>query len=293
MLKIDPFRLRIAVAVALACLSIPIALAQGTGSSANANTSSHFDASIPTNADNLTESDIQPDALLSYQRAVQELHQGHAVLAEADAIRALQQDPKFADAIALAATAALMQEQFARAASEATQAIQINPADEKAYVILATAQNYRGQYSAAADALRHVRPQEQQTWQVAYQWARAEAGQQHLQECLEWLNRAALSAPVNFAPLHLLRASALLAMGDSTRAADELKKSTYNSPSVNATQRDLLTQELHRLRQLPRSSDASGQPLGIRSRCFSHLIRRARFVHLPPQLRPSQRTCSN
>ena len=67
---------------------------------------------------------------------------------------------------------------------------------------------------AAANALRHVRPQEQQTWQVAYQGARAEAGLQHLPECLEWLNRAALSAPVNFAPLHLLRASALLAVGD-------------------------------------------------------------------------------
>jgi tetratricopeptide (TPR) repeat protein len=256
MSKIDPFRLSIAVAVALACLSIPIALAQDAGSTANANISSHFDAAAPTNADKLTESGIQPDALQSYQRAVHELHQGHAVVAEADATQALQHDPKFADAAALAATAALMQEQFARAASEATQAIQINPADEKAYVILATAQNYLGQYSAAADALHHARPQEQATWQVAYQWARAEAGQQHLQECLEWLNRAALSAPVNFAPLHLLRASALLAMGQNTRAADELEI-YLRFPSVNASQRDLLTQELHRLRQLPQSSDAS------------------------------------
>ena len=170
----------------------------------------------------MTESGIQPDALQLYDRAVHEIHQGHAVPAEADANRALQRDAKFADAAALAATAALMQEQFARAATEATQAIQINANDEKAYVILATAQNYLGNYSAAADALRHVRPQEQQTWQVAYQWARAEAGLQHLPECLEWLNRAALSAPVNFAPLHLLRASALLATGDNARAADEL-----------------------------------------------------------------------
>jgi tetratricopeptide (TPR) repeat protein len=256
MLKIDPFRMSLAVAVVLACLSIPVALAQGADSNANANTSSHFDASIPTNADNLTESGIQSDALQMYARAVHELHQGHAILAETDATRALQQDPKFADAAALVATASLMQEQFQRATVEATQAIQINPADEKAYVILATAQNYLGHYSAAADALRHVRPQEQQTWQVAYQWARAEAGQQHLQECLEWLNRAALSAPVNFAPLHLLRASALFAMGDNTRAADELEI-YLQFPSVNPSQRDLLTQELHRLRQLPQSSDAS------------------------------------
>jgi tetratricopeptide (TPR) repeat protein len=204
----------------------------------------------------LTESEIQPGALQIYNRAVHELHQGHAVLAETDANRALQTDPKFADAAALAATAALMQEQFARAATEANRAIHINPADEKAHVILATAQNYLGHYSAAADALRQVLPQEQQTWQVAYQWARAEAGLQHLPECLEWLNRAALSAPVNFAPLHLLRASALLAMGDNARAADELDI-YLQFPSVNPEQRNLLTQELHRLRQLPPSSAAA------------------------------------
>ena len=251
MLKIDPFRLSIAIAVALGCLSLPPALAQN----------SQFDASIPTNADSLTESGIQPAALQLYDRAVHELHQGHAVLAEADANRALQQDATFADAAALAATAALMQEQFARAATEATQAIHINADDEKAYVILATAQNYLGNYSAAADALRQVRPQEQQTWQVAYQWARAEAGLQHLQECLEWLNRAALSAPVNFAPLHLLRASALLATGDNARAADELEI-YLQFPSVNAEQRDLLTQELHRLRQLPPSNTTASAATG-------------------------------
>jgi len=253
MLKIgqtDPFKLSIAVAVTFGCLSIPIASAQSVGSNANAEIASQFDASTPNNADNMTESGIQSDATQMYERAVRELHQGHAVPAEKDANHALQMDPKFADAAALAATAALKQQQFQRAAAEATQAIQINAADENAYVVLATAQNYLGHYFDAADALRHVRPQDQQTWQVAYQWARAEAGLQHLQECLEWLNRAALSAPVNFAPLHLLRASALLAIGDNARAADELDI-YLQSPSVNPSQRDLLTQELHRLRQLP------------------------------------------
>ncbi|MGC1873165.1 MAG: hypothetical protein WA700_19580 [Acidobacteriaceae bacterium] len=249
MLKIDPFKLSIAIAVAFGCLSIPVALAQSSPSAS------------PTNADTLTESGIQPDALPIYDRAVREMHEGHAVLAEEDANRALQRHPKFADAAALAATAALMQEQFARAVAEATQAIHINASDEKAYVILATAQNYLGHYSDASDALRHVRSQEQQTWQVAYQWARAEAGMQHLPQCLEWLNRAALSAPVNFAPLHLLRASALLAMGDTARAADELDI-YLQFPSVNPKQRDLLTQELHRLRQLPPSSGAAPAATG-------------------------------
>ncbi|HZC44235.1 MAG TPA: hypothetical protein VE195_08675 [Acidobacteriaceae bacterium] len=258
--NIGAFNLSIALALALGFLAIPFALAESHGAHANGEMS-QLDPSVATNTSNLIESGIQPEAFATYQRAVHELHQGHAVIAEADANRALQRDPKFADAVALAATAALMQEQYARASAEATQAIQINAADEKAYVILATAQNYLGHYSDAANALSHVRTQDQQTWQVAYQWARAEAGQQHLPECLEWLNRAALSAPVNFAPLHLLRASVLLAMGDNERAAYELDI-YLQFPSVNAEQRNLLTQELHRLRQLPASNAAASTNSG-------------------------------
>ncbi len=258
MMKLEPFKVSIGAAVMLACFSFPIAGAQNTAADMKAATPSQVDTPAPVDADNLIELGIQPDALQSYLRATRELHQGHAVVAERGANRALQQDAKFADAAALAATAALVQEQFARAATEATQAIHINGDDEKAYVILATAQNYLGDYSAAADALRHVRPQEQQTWQVAYQWARAEAGLQHLPECLEWLNRAALSAPVNFAPLHLLRASALLASGEKSLAADELEV-YLQFPSVNAAQRELLTQELHRLRQLPPSTKVASR----------------------------------
>ncbi len=250
MLKIDGFKASIAVAIAFSCLATPQTLAQSAGPAPQVDTHS-----LPL-ADTLTESAIQLEAMRFYERAVRELHQGHAVAAEKDAIRALQIDRKFADAAALAATAALVQQQFDRAKAEATQAVQIDAADEKAWVILATAQNYLGNYSAAADALRHIRPREQETWQVAYQWARAEAGLQDLQQCLEWTNRAALSAPSGFAPLHLLRASVLLTMGDTARAADELEI-YLQLPSVNASQRALLTQELHRLRQLSQKTAGS------------------------------------
>lgn len=261
MLKIDGFKIGIAVVLAFGCLSIPQVLAQSAGSNANAENSSQVDAPTLLNANGLTESAIQPEAMQMYDRAVRELHQGHAAVAEKEAIRAFQIDRKFADASALAATAALTQQQFERAAAEATQAIHINAADEKAYVILATAQNYLGHYADAADTLRHVRPQEQQTWQVAYQWARAEAGLQHLQECLEWTNRAALSAPSDFGPLHLLRASVLLTMGENARAANELEI-YLQLPSVNASQRDLLTKEMDRLRQMPQSSSVASAATG-------------------------------
>lgn len=253
MLKINGFKAGIAIAIALGCLSLPRTLAQQTPVQ-SANLGAAPQAISPASSA-MTESGIQPQAMELYNRAVRELHQGHAVPAEKDALRALQTDKGFADAAALAATAALKQQQFDRARTEAAQALQIDAAEEKAWVILATADNYLAQYSDAAIALGHVSPQDQETWQVAYQWARAEAGLQHLQPCLDWANRAALSAPPDFAPLHLLRASALLATGDPAGARDQLEI-YLQLPSVNPTQRDLLTQELHRLRQLPQPSPA-------------------------------------
>ncbi len=165
--------------------------------------------------------------------------------------------PKFADAGALAATAALQQQQYERAYQEAADAVRIDPADEKAWVILATADNHLGEYVDAATALGHVRQQDQATWQVAYQWARAEAGQNQAQLALEWSNCAALTAPPTFAPLHLLRASALLAVNQYALAADELE--TYlQLMGANAPERASLEQELLRVRALVKSASTDG-----------------------------------
>ena len=74
-------------------------------------------------------------------------------LAQNDAERAIRQDPQFADAYALKATASLVQRDYSRAYAVAEKAVRIDPTDEKAWVIVATAENYLGQYEKAAAAL--------------------------------------------------------------------------------------------------------------------------------------------
>ena len=264
MRRIDWIKIGIAAAVALGCIGIPRALAQDSDASASAPaTSSSRNLASTSAGASLMETGILPKAMQLYRQSVRELHQGHAVPAENDALRALHVDGKFADAAALAATAALKQQQFQRASTEAAQAIEINSADEKAWVILATADNYLGEFSNAADALGHVTLQDRGTWQVAYQWARVEAGRQNPQQCLQWSNRAALSAPPTFAPLHLLRTSVFLAAGEPALAADQLEI-YLQLPDVSSSQRGPLTQELHRLRKLSQqrsdSSPAAADP---------------------------------
>ncbi len=232
-------------AIGLGCLMVPSTLAQSAGGPVNSDPI--LTAQLDPPDATVMEPGIAPKALLLYREAVQELHRGNNVAAEKDARDAVRLDRNFADAYALAATAALSQRQFARALAEAEAAVHIDDNDEKAWVILATADNYIGQYSDALNALRHVQQEHWTTWQVAYQWARAEAGLNNAVQTLEWANRAALTAPASFAPLHLLRASALLAAGSNAQSADELE--TYlQLLNKNAPPRAALTRELHRIR---------------------------------------------
>lgn len=255
----DWFKLVAAAAIGVGCLIVPRTLAESAGKQP-AGKSADFGPILSAQFDlsdaPMVEAGIAPGAVRLYRLGIQELHHGDNAAAEKDALRAVQLDTKFADADALAATAALAQRQFVRALTESNEAVHIDDSDEKAWVILATANNYIGQYSDAIYELRHVQQDHWTTWQVAYQWARAEAGLDNAAQTLEWANRAAFTAPSSFAPLHLLRASALLAAGRNAQSADELEI-YLQLLGGNAPERERLTRELHRLRGLAQNGGAS------------------------------------
>ena len=184
-----------------------------------------------------------------YRLGVQALLGGHAAEAERDALKAASADRRFSDAYALAATAELSQRKFTQAQTMAQEALTVDASNAKAYVILATADNYLGLYADAVAALEQVQAESAQWWQISYQRARAEAGLDHVQAAVDWSNQAALQAPQSFAPLHLLHASALVAMTQYAQAADELE--TYLTLEGDAApQRVELQRELDRLREL-------------------------------------------
>lgn len=216
-------------------------------------------AQLPSLPGTVSPAKPNEKAIRLYRRAVQELQHQRPKAAENDASHAARLDPQFADAEALAATAALAQRQFSQAKVLAQSAVQQDAGNEKAWVALATADNYTAQYADAVQALRHVPNPETAGWQVAYQWARAEAGLGNGEEVLLWVNRAALTAPQSFAPLHLLRASALLAAGQPAAGADELE--AYLSVAGRAAlDRAALTAELQRLREMSKATIAADVP---------------------------------
>jgi hypothetical protein len=243
----------------IACLWIAIPALQAQTNKPNpAETapSAILTAQLPDSGEQPANAAVAPRAGRLYHRAVHELHRGKSAAAEKDALRAVHAQPDFADGYALAATAALAQGQFNRAHDEATKAIRISSGNEKSWVILATADNYLARYTDAATALEHVGSLTDAAWQPAYQWARAEAGLGNGAAVLDWANRAAVSAPAGFAPLHLLRASALLAAQQYSQSADELE--TYLSLTTSqGTQQTELRSELRRIRGLALQTTAN------------------------------------
>jgi hypothetical protein len=240
-----------AIAIVSCWLCAPRAFARDIARNATATSADPIlTAQLDVPERSLVDTKGRPKAVRLYFHAVRELRRGKAAGAEKQALRAVGMDAGFADADALAATAALAQRQFSRAALEATNAAHIDAQDEKAWVILATADNYLGRYADALEALSHVREEDRSMWQVAYQWARAEAGENDAAQTLDWANCAALTAPAGFAPLHLLRASALLAAGEHALAGDELEI-YLRLIGKNAPERDALLRQLVRIRALP------------------------------------------
>lgn len=203
---------------------------------------------------------VSAKAATAYRRGVAALHKGKNAHAERDARRALRLAPSFAEAWALAATASLAQRDFKSATQQAATAVRLAPGMEAAWILLATAENHRGQYAEAMRALQHLPFTGNDPWQADYQRARAAAGLREGPAVLAYTNRAALAAPQAFAPLHLLRASAMADQGEYKNAAEELtlyiQLAGDRSPDHAALQ-----QEVARLRALtqPKSADLAGK----------------------------------
>jgi hypothetical protein len=161
-------------------------------------------------------------ASAAYLRATQDLTRRKIARAAHEAGQAVRWAPESAPAWTLAATVSLAEYRFDRAAVQAAAAGRLAPQMIPAWIVLATAENYRDHYAAALAALSHVSFSGEEPWQADYQRARAAAGLEQGAAVLLWSNRAALSAPAGFAPLHLLRASALANTGQYRAASEEL-----------------------------------------------------------------------
>ena len=162
---------------------------------------------------------IPPAAWNHFHRAAAAFKTGHAVLAEAEASKALAIAPRFAEVDLLRAVAALAGGRNAETLSYLAQARALAPDLPWLGIGAAGALNNLRRYDAALTELATIPGAEANGWEATYERARAEVGRTDLPAALEWSARAVALAPRGCTDARLVHANALHLAG---RIADSI-----------------------------------------------------------------------
>lgn len=192
-----------------------------------------------SNTVSVAEMRVPQKAREELEKANQAMQKGETAKADDYAKKALAKDPQFARALTLRAVLMLGRNQLASALQMVNTSVSIDPLVPTTQFVRASVLNAMGKakeaQAAAEQGLRLSG-----SWQGHYELARALMGQGHFRQALAEINRAAGSAPSTFDSLPLLRASALLRVGDFSTAqtllTEIIKKTPGNEPAVQLLQ---------------------------------------------------------
>lgn len=129
---------------------------------------------------------------------------------ERELLKAIEIAPRFAEAYLLLACDQLQEHKYDAALASIQTAHAFDPGARWSEVLQASALNGQGRYADAKELLIGMHSPDAESWQAAYERARAEIGLRNLQEALQWSETALEAAPRRFADAHLVRANALL-----------------------------------------------------------------------------------
>ena len=144
--------------------------------------------------------------------------------------KALAIYPQYAEALALRGILQLDQKNVDGARTDLEEAIKDDPGYAMAYVILGAAYNLQSQFDSAVRTLDRGVALSPTSWQGYYELGKAYLGQGDFEGSLRQLDKAQEFAPKAYAPLHLVKAHALLGLKDYTSAVTELEAYLANSP---------------------------------------------------------------
>ncbi len=142
---------------------------------------------------------------------------------ERETDKAIAIAPDFAQAYLLRAHAKLQSHDFEAAISDVREARRAEPNVMWASMVLAGAYNGLQRYDDARRVLAELRGPEAQTWQAAYEGARAAIGLNDVETALHLSAAALASAPEDFPDVHLVRTNAFLRAGRWSDAREQLE----------------------------------------------------------------------
>src|SRR5205823_5702545 len=101
--------------------------------------------------------------------------------------------------------------QFGEAATELEQAVELDSGYAMGYIILGADYNQMSRFDDAVRVLDRGLALSPNSWQAQFEMGRAYLGKSDLAGSMRYIDKAALLAPKEYAPLHLVRANILLA----------------------------------------------------------------------------------
>jgi Tfp pilus assembly protein PilF len=144
--------------------------------------------------------------------------------------KALEIFPQYADALTLRALLRMDTGRIPEALDDLQKAIHDDPSYALAYVVMGAAQNQSAKFDDAIRSLQRGVSLNPASWQAYFEMGKAFVGKGDFPTAIRNLDRAQQMAPDTYAPLHLVKAHALLGMKSYPDAMSELEKYLERDP---------------------------------------------------------------
>lgn len=144
--------------------------------------------------------------------------------------KALAIYPNYAEALTLRAILKMDKNELESAETDLDSAIKIDPSYATAYFVFGANQNLQSKFDEAIQSLERGITLDPSGWQGYFELGKAQVGKQNYPQALKYLNKAQALVRVEYSPIHLVKAHALLAMKDYPSAMDELQIFLDKSP---------------------------------------------------------------
>lgn len=170
-----------------------------------------------------------------YEKASEALHKNKFDDAKKLAQKALDTYPQFAEALTLRGILEMNDGATDRGMADFDAAIKADPSYALAYTTMGAALNQTRKYEDAARSLSRAVALQPGAWQPYYELAKSSLGQGNYKEALKNISKAC-EISQEYAPVHLVRAHALLGMKMYQDAVGELELYLTREPSGAAAE---------------------------------------------------------
>ena len=174
---------------------------------------------------------IPDKAKREFQKADEAFGKHKTADARAHCEKALAIAPTYSRALTLSGLLDLTDGKYDGAREKLEQAIKSDYSYGLAYVVLGATYNGMSRYDDALRTLDRAMPLVPTSWQAYFEMAKAQLGKGDYQRALASSDRAITLAPASYAPVHLVRAHALLGLKAYTDAVAELEKYLGGDPN--------------------------------------------------------------